>query len=450
MAKIIIMPRQGISVESCVITKWHKGVGDAVAAGDPLFSYETDKAAFEEEAQEEGVLLHRFHEEGEDVPCLAPVCIVGTAGEDIAALIGQAAPGAAGQPSAGEASFDSVSAPARPAESPSPAAPDGKASPRARRQAQRLGVSVLDAAPTGPGGRVIERDVLALHSAGAAATRAAAGEPVGRTVGTGLGGRVTTADRSAPPATPSSAPAPEVSAPAPAPAGEYEDKPLSQIRRVIARTMSASLREMAQLTHHTSFDATSLLAFREKIKASAEAMGLPNITIGDMISFAVSRTLPRYPDLNAHLLGDTIRRFGTINLGVAVDTDRGLLVPTLFGADRMSLSAIAVRSKELAAACRGGSISPDALSGGTFTVTNLGTLGIEMFTPVINPPQTGILGVCAITYRPRRGKDGTIEFYPAMGLSLTYDHRALDGSPASRFLRDLCASLEKFETLLGQ
>jgi pyruvate dehydrogenase E2 component (dihydrolipoamide acetyltransferase) len=195
----------------------------------------------------------------------------------------------------------------------------------------------------------------------------------------------------------------------------------------------------------TSFDATAILAFRERVKANMDKLGLPNITLNDIVLYAVSRTLGKHPDLNAHFLGDSIRQFSSVNLGMAVDTPRGLLVPTIFGADALSLSGIAVQAKSVAEQAQSGRISPDLLSGGTFTISNLGVFGIESFTPVINPPQTAILGVCAITYR--MNKSGAV--YPAMGLSLTYDHRAVDGAPASRFLKDLCAALESFDILLA-
>jgi pyruvate dehydrogenase E2 component (dihydrolipoamide acetyltransferase) len=204
---------------------------------------------------------------------------------------------------------------------------------------------------------------------------------------------------------------------------------------------------MAQLTHHSSADATAMLALRARYKTGAKS-GEPDITLNDMLLFAVARVLKRHPDMNAHFLGDRLRRFEPVNLGIAVDTERGLMVPTLFGADSMSLEEISVKSRELAGKCRDGAISPDMLSGGTFTVSNLGSLGVELFTPVINPPQTGILGVCAMLERPRRSKDGQVSFYPAMGLSLTYDHRAVDGAPASRFLKDLCDSISNFDKLL--
>jgi pyruvate dehydrogenase E2 component (dihydrolipoamide acetyltransferase) len=166
-----------------------------------------------------------------------------------------------------------------------------------------------------------------------------------------------------------------------------------------------------------------------------------------MILFADSRTLGNHKDLNAHFLNDTIRYFHHVNLGIAVDTDRGLMVPTLFGADTLSLNELSIRAKQLAEECKSGSINPDLLRNGSFTVTNLGTLDIESFTPVLNPPQTGILGVNNIVQRARE-VNGEYEFYPAMGLSLTFDHRAIDGAPAARFLKELKTNLESFSVLL--
>ena len=170
-----------------------------------------------------------------------------------------------------------------------------------------------------------------------------------------------------------------------------------------------------------------------------------------MVLFAVSRVLQECQALNAHLLSDlTLRVFSQVNLGVAMDTPRGLMVPTIFGADQMSLVQISQTVKALAVQAREGSMSPDMLQGASFTVSNLGNFGVESFTPVINPPQTGILGVGSITDRVRRDVSGALEVYPAMGLSLTYDHRALDGAPAARFMKTLCAKLSQFTTLLAQ
>ena len=226
----------------------------------------------------------------------------------------------------------------------------------------------------------------------------------------------------------------------------YDEESLSGVRRVIARQMHASLSEMAQLTLNASFDATALMNFRASLKASGEALGLGKISLNDMVLFAVSRTLLNYPEINANLVDDKFRKFKHANIGLAVDTERGLLVPTLFASEKLSLTDLSAYAKSAAAKAREGKLTPDEMSGGSFTVTNLGSLGIESFTPVINPPQTAILGVCAITYRLKA--DGTT--YPAMGLSLTFDNRAVDGAPAARFLSDLCRALENFGLLLAK
>ena len=291
--------------------------------------------------------------------------------------------------------------------------------------AEHAGVDAALATPTGPKGRIIERDVRKLLAEGVPAAAAA---PV----------------QTAAPAQAAAAPAAPVAAEA-----EYEDVKFSGIRRAISKSMHTSLSTMAQLTHNFSFDATEILQYRKQLKAAGEPYD--GITIGDIVLYAVSRTVLSCPDLNAHMLDDNnIRLFKHVNLGVAVDTPRGLMVPTIFRAETKSLLEISKEVKDLAAQARSGSISPDLLSGGTFTVTNLGSFGVESFTPVINPPQTGILGVCTTVQRPRQAADGSIQLYPAMGLSLTYDHRAVDGAPASRFMKQLCSNLEHFTVLLSK
>jgi pyruvate dehydrogenase E2 component (dihydrolipoamide acetyltransferase) len=229
----------------------------------------------------------------------------------------------------------------------------------------------------------------------------------------------------------------------------YEEVKVPHIRKVIAKAMHQSLASTAQLTLNASFDATDLLNYRKKLKEAKERLGLENITLNDMILFAVSKTLLNHKDLNAHFLDDKVRYFKNVNLGVAIDTERGLMVPTVFGAERMSLNDISAQAKRLAADCKAGTINPDLLKNGSFTVTNLGTLDIESFTPVLNPPQTGILGVNTIVQRARE-VNGNYEFYPAMGLSLTFDHRAVDGAPAARFLKVLKTNLENFSVMLAR
>lgn len=427
MATAVIMPRQGQSVESCIIGEWFKKVGDPVQEGDILFSYETDKSSFEEPAKQAGTLLAIFYGADDDVPCLTTVAVIGEPGESYAEFAPDQAAGTAEAPGmeAPAAKAPAAAAVAAPAVQAEGSALRG-VSPRARNAAERLHVDPAQAQPTGPNGRVIERDIKALAQAS-------------RT-GTGLGGRVTAADQAAAPAAQA----------APAVQGadtEYQDVKLPNIRKVIAKSMFQSLSTMAQLTHTTSFDATCIMNFRKGLKAAPEQLQVPNITLNDIILFAASRVLPKHPDLNAHFLEDKMRYFRHVNLGIAVDTPRGLMVPTLMRAEEKSLKEIAAEAKALAAACQDGSINPDLLQGASFTVSNLGTLGIEHFTPVINPPQTGILGVDCIVERVRT-VDGQITVYPAMGLSLTYDHRALDGAPASRFLQDMRAALENFQALL--
>lgn len=434
MANPVIMPRQGQSVESCIITTWHKKVGDTVNEGDVLFSYETDKSAFDEKSLFSGTLLKILFEEGDVVPCLETVCFIGEAGEDVSSLGATAA--AEEKESTTEEKTAAAPAAAQPAAT-SPAVTaecvvEGgrvKISPRAKNLALKTGVDMTAVGATGPHGRIIERDINAALDRGAVGTVAA--------VEDFLAGKIAAPEKAAE----------EAAANAAANiAAEYEEVPMSGVRRAIARSMHASLSEMAQLTLNASFDATALMEYRKALKAGAEEMGLGKISINDMVMYAVSRVLPDFPQINATLTDNTMRLYKHANIGLAVDTDRGLLVPTIFAADTMSLAKIAAADKAAAAKARDASLTPDEMSGGSFTVTNLGSLGIESFTPVINPPQVAILGVCATVNRLRA--DGSI--YPAMGLSLTFDHRAVDGAPAAKFLKALCTALENFSLLLAK
>lgn len=442
MANVVIMPRQGQSVESCIITTWQKKKGDRVNVGDILFSYETDKSAFDEPAQVAGVVLEVLAAEGDVVPCLDPVCIIGEEGEDISSLLPK----------------KEVETPAAEAEKPAEEAPKAEAeatvsessgerifiSPRARHLALKTGVDMKKVVPTGPHGRIIERDINKALDAGYTATTEA--------VEDFLAGKVVVEPETAvTPISAESAVTPVVSAEAASATivddfRAYDEEPLSNVRKVIAKAMHSSLSEMAQLTLNSSFDATNLMAYRAKLKENGEALGLGKITINDMVLYAVSRILPKYPEINANLIDNTFRKYRHANVGMAVDTDRGLLVPVIFGAEKLTLSEISAQAKVLAGKAREGKCSPDEMSGGSFTVSNLGSMGVESFTPVINPPQTAILGVCCTTNRLKA--DGKV--YPAMGLSLTFDHRAVDGAPAAKFLKELCTALENFDLLLAK
>lgn len=443
MAIPVIMPRQGQSVESCIITKWNKQVGDKVSEGDVLFTYETDKATFDEEAKVEGTMLAMFFEEGDDVPCLMNVCVIGEEGEDFEefrpALEDDDQEVEAAVEEKVQEAVEDVPAPAN-----APITGDVKISPRARNLAEKHGVDFRYANPTGPNGRIIERDIRALIDSGVMATYAATEGYLGKGMdieGTGIGGRVSLSDLDA---AQSRAQVQDIDQ-----GPEYKEVEIPNIRKVIARAMHNSLSTMAQLTLNSSFDATEILEYRSKLKANREKLGIDNVTINDIILFAVSRTLTQHKDLNANFIDDKMLYFKNVHLGVAMDTPRGLIVPTLFNANKKSLNQISTEVKLLAEDTQKGTISPDLLKGGTFTVTNLGTLGIESFTPVINPPQTGILGVNTIETKVKE-IDGEMKFYKAMTLSLTFDHRALDGAPAARFLKDLVYNLENFSLLLAK
>ena len=428
----VILPRQGNTVESCIINEFVKKPGDKVEIGDVLFTYETDKAAFEETATVAGTLLANFFEEGDDVPCLFNVCVIGNPGDDFE----QFRPTEDGNPD-----LEALAAAAAAAPAATVSVADLKISPRARVLAEKSKADLSQVVPTGPEGRVIERDVQALIDAGKIIGAAAAVQA----------------------AAPAVEAAPAAAAPAPAaapavvelgvPCDDSYTEPMTNMRKAIAKNMIASLSSMAQLTHNISYDATEIKAARALYKAKGEVFGMDKISINDIILYVVSRTLaqPEHKALNAHLIDDgkTMKYFRGVHLGVAVDTDRGLMVPTIFNADKMSLKEISDTVKKLAKECKEGKIKPDYLRGASFTVSNLGSMGIESFTPVINPPQTGILGVCAMKDAFKMA-NGEIKVYPSMGLSLTYDHRALDGTPASKFLVDLKKNLENYNLLLAK
>lgn len=437
MATSVIMPRQGQSVESCVITEWQKKKGDTVNVGDVLFSYETDKSSFDEKSEVAGVLLEVLANDGDDVPCLETVCIIGNAGEDYSELLPKKEAKADAVPEKVKSAEIKETPDA--AETVSSGTGDGRLriSPRAKNLAVKAGADLSKAEPTGPMGRIIERDVNKLLDNG-------------NTASTEAVEKYLAGDKSALAPKPvkveeASPAAPKQEIPAAAASG-FTDVKLTNIRKVIAKSMHASLANMAQLTLNSSFDATGVLAYRAKVKENGEALGMANITLNDMVLFATAKTLAQHKECNAHFLDEFIRVFDDVNLGVAVDTERGLMVPTLAAAQKLTLNEVSIRAKALIKETQSGAISPDKLTGGSFTVTNLGSLGVESFTPVINPPQVCILGVDSVVYRVKA--DGST--YPAMGLSLTFDHRALDGAPAARFLKDLCKNLEQFELLLAK
>ena len=467
MAQVVVMPQLGNTVESCLITSWLVAVGDGVDANTLLCEIETDKSTMEVPSGVAGTVLALLAAEGDEVPVKQPIVVVGEPGENIEELLA-----GAGLPpaTAGEAGEVDESPAAEPAVTPATDAPvasdaaparaaEGEptgVSPRARGLAAEQGIAAGRLAGTGPGGRVIARDVEAAIAAGPALTAGARAEASGfvpGAVGTGIGGRVTRADLQAAPA-PAGEPAPTgASAPVAASSlefpGEVTDTPLKGIRKVIAERMMNSLATSAQLTYTATAPAAGLLALRKRLKNAADPE-LSGVTIGDLVGYATVKTLAKHPVVNAHLSGGVLRSFAHVHLGMAVDTPRGLLVPTLRFADTLTLRQFSVLSKQLANDAIAGSINPDLLGGASFTVSNLGSFGIESFTPLLNVPQVAILGVDAIFPRAVVNADGSVGAEQRIGFSLTADHQVIDGADAARYLRDLCAAIADIDlTVLG-
>ena len=422
-------------MESCILTEWKVNVGDQVAEGDVLAVIETDKASFDLESTASGTVLALFWEADDDVPVLANVAAIGNEDEDIeefrpegqstASAPAAEAPAAAATPATPAASAAPIPVAATSAPSGGFVASAG-VSPRARRLAHKHGIDAESLPGSGPNGRVIERDVEGAISgrprlSATARARSLSGDLESPARGTGLAGMVRSDDLKVP----GSVEGAEVT-------------PVKGIRKVIAERMIQSLSTTAQLTLHASFELTKAQAYRkERLDA-----GQSKVSLNDVIAHAIVQSLKEHPDLNAHFLGDRIATFEKVHLGVAVDTPKGLLVPVIRDASDMSIEKISAEVKNLAGACREGTISPDNLSGGSFTLTNLGMLGVETFTPVLNAPEVAILGVGGIVLKPKRTEDGSIEYVDTLPLSLTIDHQAVDGAPAARFLQTLVERLE--------
>lgn len=432
MATIVIMPKQGQSVESCILTEIQKKIGEKVSKGELLFAYETDKASFEEFAPVDGTILAFHYESGDEVPVLKEVCVIGDAGETVAS-----APVAVAVTAKATSETVSVKAEKSAVATAAPESAMGEGnfiSPRARSLAAREGIDTTGIKGSGPHGRILEQDLIAYLASKPKITplakkRAEEEQLCTDCTGSGLGGAITAKDLKQPDSTASD---------------EFEIKKLSNIRKLIAKAMFSSLQNSAQLTHHLSADARQITHLRKVVKKAVDEGYPTNITLNDLICFAVIKALKKYPQVNTHFMDDSMKYFKKIHLGIAVDTDRGLMVPVIRNADDLSIQGLSNQLKEVAAACKNGSINPDLLASeaATFTVSNLGNYGVEMFTPVINLPQTAILGVNAIIPRPKELGDGVYGFVPHLGLSLTYNHQALDGGEATRFLKQIATEIE--------
>ncbi len=428
MAIPVEMPKLGNTVEECILAGWKKRKGETVAEGEILADIETDKATFELRSPSGGTLLELFFGEGSLVPVYANVCVIGEPGESVEAF--RPAQIAAPAPAAKVAAPAPVLA-AAPAGAPPPAAACTEPrqvflSPRARRFAREHGLAPPSGPGSGPGGRVMEADLRRSYYgspriSSLARKRLEAGYEI-RGAGSGPNHMVLAGDLGEPPAR------------------------MSKIREMTARRMRESLSSTAQYTLHTSADATGLLAFRNKVKAARRSAAVPDININDAVLFAVVKALVLMPELNAEFIGNKIYRRSRIHLGFACDTDKGLLVPVVRDCERLSMGELAGRVKDLTSRAQEGTLTPDEMSGATFTVSNLGNLGISSFTPIISPPQVAILGVDSIELKPLR-RDGRVEFVDHIGLSLTCDHQVIDGAPGARFLKVVREQIENIEAI---
>ncbi|MEV0050950.1 pyruvate dehydrogenase complex dihydrolipoamide acetyltransferase [Saccharopolyspora shandongensis] len=409
----IQMPRLSDTMEEGVISTWHKNVGDQVKRGEVMAEIETDKAIMELEAYDDGVLEKILVDAGATVPIGTPIAILGDGSGAAAEAAPAPAPAAAAAPAA-EAPAEPAAAPAPVPAAPAAPAEQGakpKASPLAKAVAKEKGVDLSTVQGTGPGGRIIRADIEAVASAAPSAPAAAA---------------------------------PAAAAPAAAPVVSNEDVeeiPLSKIRKVTAKRLTESKQQAPHFYLTSAIDVTDLMAFRGTLNERLQAAGGPKVSVNDLIVKAVATALRANPAVNVSFAGDKMLQHKRINLGVAVAIDNGLVVPVIKDADRKSVSEIAAESRELAGRAREGKLKLDEMSGGTFSISNLGMFGIEQFSAVINPPEAAILAVGAARDEVQV-RDGEFVARKILRATLSADHRAVDGAVGAAFLQLLTGLLE--------
>ena len=426
---VITMPALGESVSEGTVTRWLKNIGDSVAVDEALLEVSTDKVDTEIPSPVAGTLLAIDVAVDSTVPVGARLGLIGTSGAAPVAAPAAPKPAPVVATPAPVVAAPIVSAPAPVAAAPVTQPVDAYVTPLVRKLANELGVNLANVKGTGIGGRIRREDIESLSK----------------------------------PATPTyAAPAPTAAAPSAARPATVAVSPLrgttvtmSRLRKVIAARMVESLQVSAQLTTVVEVDVTKISRLREKAKASFEAREGVKLSYLPFFAVAVCEALKQHPVLNSSVEGDQITYHGTEHLGIAVDTDRGLLVPVIANAGDLNMGGIARKISDLAARTRDNKVTPDELGGGTFTLTNTGSRGALFDTPIINQPQVAILGLGAVVKRPMvvRGEDGgeTIAIRSMVYLGLSYDHRVVDGADAARFLVTLKERLEggAFESDLG-
>jgi pyruvate dehydrogenase E2 component (dihydrolipoamide acetyltransferase) len=430
----ITMPKWGLTMKEGKITQWFKNEGDTVAKGEPFFEVETEKITNTVEATDGGVVFQIVVPAGTTVPVGTIVAIVAEAGEQPERVEGI---------QAGEAA-PAEKTPARKAEA---AKPEAKkfvpATPAARRLAKELGVDISRVPGSGPEGRVTETDVQTFHEQGppmpkitplAKEMAQQAGLDITQITGTGEGGKITKEDveramKGEAAFAPEGPPAP------------VRSIPFTGMRKAIAANMHASLQSTAQLSMFSEVDVTEALRWLDSVRQEYKKDESVRVSYNDIIIMAASRALKRFPMMNSNLVGDEILIFDDVHMGIAVALEQGLIVPVLRNADKKGLLQIARETRELAKNARAGKLTVDEVTGGTFTITNISMFGTEGFTPILKPPETGILGVGRIKEKPAV-VDGEIVIRSLSYLSLSFDHQVVDGAGAGEFLQIVARYLE--------
>lgn len=435
MAQLIVMPKFGLTMTEGTIASWNVAVGDAIAEGDILCEIETDKLTNEFESPKAGVLLKIIEGDGATVTCLEPIAVIGEANEDISGLLsGNAAP------SENEAAPVAAAVIAEP-----PAKTAGgriNASPLAKKLAKERGIDLALITGTGTKGSITVDDVNNYTPATEADQKVSV-SPVAKKMADAAGvdlstlsgdGRIMKKDVEAlltKSSTTEAAP---------------ETIPLKGMRKTIAKRMSESFLTSPRVTYTRPLDATAMKEFRTKLKPEFEKRGL-KLTFNHIIMKVCAQALLEYPHINGSLVDDTLILHPHAHIGLAIGLDSGLLVPNVKNCDSKSLSQIAEETEKLIAEAKSGRTKMDDLTGGTFTLTNLGAYGITSFSPIINQPELAILGIDAMVDTPVV-VGGQITIRPMMNLSLTADHRIIDGALAAQFLQRIGEYLENPALLL--
>ncbi len=423
----ILMPALSPTMTEGKLAKWLKAEGDTIESGDLLAEIETDKATMEVEAVDEGVLGKIVVPDGTDgVQVNALIALILEEGEDASALEGSDSPPAAA-PAPAQETVAPAEAP-QAAAPPTPATPSGDgnrlfASPLARRIAADEGLDLAQISGSGPRGRIVKRDIEAALAAGTGKAKSAAAPAAAPTTN----------------AAAVSAEAPGIDDPIFAFAPEYEAVPNSSMRKIIARRLTESARDIPHFNLQVDVEIDKLLATRKELNNRDGADY--KISVNDFIVKAASLALKRVPDCNVAYTPDAILKFKQVDMAIAVAIEGGLITPIIKNADSKGLSTLSAEAKELAGKAREGKLMPEEFQGGTFTISNLGMFGVKGFTSIINPPQGGILSVGAGEQRPVV-KDGALAVATVMTLNLAVDHRCIDGAVGAAFIKELKALIE--------